>query len=305
MAKIDSLKLYLETIREQDIVFDAITIQESWLDNTYTSSTANIQIEGYNCIPQGKQCGQKGGLITYTKTNYEIRKLDICPPSGIWEGLFVDAVCADTESRLIIGNIYKPPRNNNNNANIDQFITELSPVLESLDKISCDVCLAGDYNINLLKMTERSKFSDFFDKMLSHSLYPKITFPTRIGSSSCTMIDNIYCRLSSSTLNSEAGVIFSDLSDHFPCFVSLQLQGKRSKKAPTLVKQKINCATAISNLRDELINHDFSEVLQTDPYTDPNINYESLIGIITRAKNKHLPTKLVKFNKHKHKKVNG
>ena len=39
----------------------------------------------------------------------------------------------------------------------------------------------------------------------------------------------------------------------------------------------------------------------TDPYTDPNINYEILENHVTRLKNKHLPLKTVKFNKHKHK----
>ena len=302
LSKIDSLKIYLEIIQKQGISFDVITLQETWLDDSYSSSTASIQLDGYNCIPQGKKCGQKGGLVTYIRNEYDSLKVDVSQNSVLWECLFVSVTHKNTDSHLIIGNVYKPPRNNNNNTNIECFIKELDPILESLSKRSCDLCLTGDYNIDLLKICQRSKFTDFFDKMLSHSLYPKITFPTRISSHSCTLIDNIYCKLSNNTINSEAGIIFSDISDHFPQFVSLKLQHKKSKSPPKLTKQKINCSKAINNLKIELMNNELYQGLVMDLNVDPNINYDNLIEIITKAKNKHLPTRLVKFNKHKHKK---
>ena len=58
------------------------------------------------------------------------------------------------ESNIIIGNIYKPPKNNNNNDNIQQFMNELDQVLTKLDSDNKDILLAGDFNINLLKINE-------------------------------------------------------------------------------------------------------------------------------------------------------
>ena len=301
LSKIDEIKIFLNIAEEQGTIFDALCIQESHLDNTYTSSSAIIAIENYKCIPKGKSCGNKGGLVTYVRDNYDAQIMDICPQSEIWEGLFVNIMNNQTESRIIVGNIYKPPRNNNNNANIECFINEIAPVLKILNDNGCDVALAGDYNINLLQLEERQKYCDFFDLMLSHSLYPKITFPTRIGTQSCTLIDNIYCKLSQNTLHSKAGVIFSHISDHFPYFVSLSLTGKKCKQPPKLVKQKFNSPNAINNLKNEFIDNDITNELHQDLNIDPNINYEIFIKRIKDAKNKHIPTKMVKFNKHKHK----
>ncbi len=45
--------------------------------------------------------------------------------------------------------------------------------------------------------------------------------------------------------------------------------------------------------------------LNTLPNADPTNNYNILHTIIENATNKHIPDKLVKFNKHKHKKSNG
>ena len=59
------------------------------------------------------------------------------------------------ESNIIIGNIYKSPKNNNSNDNIQQFMNELDPVLTKLDSDNKDILLAGDFNINLLKINER------------------------------------------------------------------------------------------------------------------------------------------------------
>ena len=68
-----------------------------------------------------------------------------------WEGLFVDII-DDSGKKITICNIYRPPRNNNNHVSIDSFLLDFSPVVKSLSKISKNVALAGDFNIDLLKL---------------------------------------------------------------------------------------------------------------------------------------------------------
>ena len=105
-------------LSNQGIHIDVICIQESHLDDSFKPDTACIQIEGFDCIPQGKYCGQKGGLITYVKSSFDNSKFCIDQKSDIWEGLYVEVKNND-DFRIIVGNIYKPPRNNNNNANFN------------------------------------------------------------------------------------------------------------------------------------------------------------------------------------------
>ena len=79
--------------------------------------------------------------------------------------------------------------------------------------------IAGDFNINLLKLNENDMYSSYFDALISHSLFRQITFPTRFTRTNGTLIDNFFCKLSQSMLESTAGILIKKLSDHQPYFM--------------------------------------------------------------------------------------
>ena len=54
--------------------------------------------------------------------------------------------------------------------------------------------------------------------MLSHSLVPTITKPTRVTQKSCSLIDNIYTNNFSGSSNCLSGILYTDISDHYPVF---------------------------------------------------------------------------------------
>ena len=128
-----------------------------------------------------------------------------------------------------------------------------------------------------------------------------LTLPTRIGKQSSTLIDNIYCKLTHRTANTRAGILFSDISDHFPCFVSLDLNIK-PKAPPKMVKQKFSTPNAVQKFKEELIKHDFTKDFDHSADSDPSSNYDAFISKVIEIKNDFIPTKIVKFNKHRHKK---
>ena len=57
-------------------------------------------------------------------------------------------------------------------------------------KHSSYVC--GDFNIDLLKVKENRHYCKYFDEIIAHGLFSKITLPTRICESSSRLIDNIF-----------------------------------------------------------------------------------------------------------------
>ena len=303
LSKIEELRVLIAIFGYQGIYIDVICIQESHLDSSYDSESALIQITGYQCIPQGKYCGNKGGLVTYVRDHHESDKLQLTTVrSDIWEGLYVEVKTSEG-FRIIISNIYKPPRQY---ADIDRFIKESRPILHKIKKESCDAIFAGDFNMNLLQLNEKLKFQEFFDLMTSYSFYPKITLPTRIGNTSSTLIDNIYCKMTQNTTMSSSGIVYSSISDHFPYFMSFKpnTSKKKTKQAPKFIKKKISSPEAIEKFKQDLMAHDFSKDLPSLVGTDdinPNENYDKFIETVLHYKNKHLPEKLVKFNKHKHK----
>ena len=78
----------------------------------------------------------------------------------------------------MIGNIYRPPRSLNENYN--EFINEFSNAISSLkNNHKQNLILAGDFNINMLKINEQENCSSFFDMLTSFSLFPQITCPTK------------------------------------------------------------------------------------------------------------------------------
>ena len=86
------------------------------------------------------------------------------------------------------------PRTSNDNLNA--YINEFSSIVSLLEH-NCKntVIIAGDFNINLLKLNENDIYSSYFDFLTSHSLFPQITSPTRFTRTNGTLIDNFFCKL--------------------------------------------------------------------------------------------------------------
>ena len=50
-----------------------------------------------------------------------------------------------------------------------------------------EVIITGDVNINLLKINEKYIFCEFLKSLISHSYFPKITFPSKFSRTSGTL----------------------------------------------------------------------------------------------------------------------
>ena len=217
-----------------------------------------------------------------------------------WEGQVIEIMQGMTLSKpLYIGNIYRPPKENLEF--YEQFINEFTPTLVNLEKNNKDVIIAGDFNIDLLKINKKNVISEYFDMLTSNSFYPKITVPTRLTNNNGTLIDNFLCKLTENTLDTTSGVLIKKLSDHQPYFIILNnILTKDSP--PVYVKITKKDKDAIQNFYDEILTSEKLINLQQDLKEDPNNTYNVLHDVIQDAKNKHMPTKLVKYNKYKHKK---
>ena len=92
------------------------------------------------------------------------------------------------KKNIIIGYIYKHPK-----LDINEFNTLFENTLEKLSFENKELYLLGDYNIDLLQTDVDVNIDDYYYNIISSNfLMPHITLPTRITSTSRTLIDNIF-----------------------------------------------------------------------------------------------------------------
>ena len=298
-AKFDNLVALLDILNSDKIKIDALCLQETWIDNNCDLST--FQIPNYYCISQSRFCSSHGGLIIYLSKKYNFTLMDLSHQSDICESLFIDIKIPVNNFHIILGNIYKPPKDNNNNANIEAFITELSPKILHLHKTKSDVILVGDFNINLLQIKTRPIYSEFFNLLTTNNFHPCITYPTRLTDNSGSLIDNIFLRSKTNHSFRSSGIILSDISDHLPCYTlinrNIHLQCNRNISFSRSFSEE-NLRKIFNYIRSK----NMYELLDKSNTADPDKNYNILYSVISTSLNLYAPKQRIKFNKYKHKK---
>ena len=134
------------------------------------------------------------------------------------EAIIIEVVNKNKKN-IIIGCIYHHPTMEIKEFN-DKFF---SPVMEKLSSEDKRIFLMGDYNIDLIKSDYDLNTSNLFDKLTSNLLVPHIIHPTRITSTSKTLIDNVF----SNATNYEQGIsgnLTVAISDHLAQFLIIELE---------------------------------------------------------------------------------
>ena len=67
----------------------------------------------------------------------------------------------------MLGNVYRPPI-----GDLNENYQTFTPVLYDLQKKQCEVFIAGDYNIDLIKVKQKTIFFQYIDKLISR-FFPK------------------------------------------------------------------------------------------------------------------------------------
>ena len=82
--------------------------------------------------------------------------------------------------------------------------------------------------------------------------------------------------MSPAILKSNAGVIVSALSDHYPYFITIKKKLKKNMPPPKKVKMIINSEKAKSDMLTDLTNLEIHKKLENNLVSNPNENYSIL-----------------------------
>ena len=77
----------------------------------------------------------------------------------------------------MVGNIYRPPKDNNSITHIDAFVEELEIVLNDIENLNHEVFICGDFNINLLKINSNQHYNFFVTRWVLTAVFLKLHFP--------------------------------------------------------------------------------------------------------------------------------
>ena len=299
-AKFDKIKAIMQYFHENDLKIHALCLQETWIKGK-NPDFSFFKLPGFDePVTLGASCGNHGGLAIYLTEGLVHKDFFRSGDNRIWEGLFI-TVSGETLSKpVIIGNVYKLPRENNNNANIDAFMLQFSPIVSKISKLKSDSIIVGDTNIDLLQINNRTKYAEYLDFMISHGFFPKISFPTKFSNQNASLYDHIFYKSSNSNQISKSAILWGATSDHLACLTSFQHIKNRSH-TPRYVQISKSDETSINNFVLELQSKNVYDLLDKELYNDPNRNYEIIEKVINDCKEKHLPTSIKKFNKYKHK----
>ena len=293
-SKLDKIKIFVETLKSKNIIFDAICINECWLD----IFGEDLNIAGYTAFPLTSRVSNKGGLVTFILEDYKIKDLDLYKDSKSWEGQFFELKGNGLKSKLLLSNIYVPPRNSEE---FVEFKTHFLPIINTLSETFKQMIITGDTNADALQFNSNSSYQDYFDSLTNNGLLPLITLPTHFGTRNGHIIDHIYVKTDIDLSNIYSGISMHNFSHHLPVFTVIPLKNVKSE-LPKYINLTNFQQQNWENLAHDLDGVIWSEIFNTEnPYANPSTNYSKFIEKITHFKNLHLPSKKVRFKRHKHK----
>ena len=277
-----------KSIHNAGICFDVITFCETWLDDSLSQT---VSFENYVPVYRHKRSVKEGGgLAAFLKEGLEhtIRH-DLAFDEEFadkFDGLFIEL----NELNIIISIIYRSPSFNS----IKEFSKSLNEKISKIKRENKKVIIAGDLNIDLLKYSSHHATTEFLDHMLINNIIPKITMPTRTTETSSSLIDHIYTNIDKSRCI--AGTLATDISDHYSNFIIAKVS--HESNFPKYITYRLMNEHHIENLNNELARYDWKEIYEE---SDVNKAYELFQKKFSALVDEHLPIKVVKFSKFKHK----
>ena len=214
---IESLRTLLLSLESKKFEFDIIAITESKL-GVNTPPTVSISIDNYHTPVSTPTEAGKGGVLLYVnqKLNFRPRPDLNCYEPKLLESAFIEIINPKTNND-IVGVVYRHPSMTDVNYFNDIHLRPLISKL-SLQK-NINICIAGDFNINLLNLSSHHASSEFFDILTANHILPTISLPTKLNASgNHTLIDNIFTNIFNPDIIS-GNILFNPSDGHLPSFV--------------------------------------------------------------------------------------
>jgi len=284
-SNIDKLKQFLT---ECNYLFSMICLTETWCSDESSRINSNLEIPNYKLISSERKTNKRGGgIINYIRTDQTTKYRDDLSISDADSEIFTIEISNNKSKNILVSTCYRPP-----DGDLSKFSNHLKQIFYKNRNEQKKIFCIGDINIDCLQYDKQVNTKLFFDEMFQHYIFPIINKPTRVTQSSVTSIDNI---LTNTILDVtlKAGIIKTDISDHFQIFFSLSHDTKTTKDSKIEIhKSKIN-KHAIQQFKESLSAVNWDKVYQECYLGRTNTAYTNFEKIFLKSYNKHFPIKVI------------
>ena len=179
----------------------------------------------------------------------------------------------------------------------EDFQNYLDSCLEKYSSSSKPIYILGDFNINLLNFETCRYANDFLLSLQSYALTPVIDKPTRVHSSSATLIDNILASQVDDLDSVLSGNVVSDISDHFSQFCLLPAYKLQFSLTAICREYRDFSSFSDDSFLNDLEQIDWDSIGHSN--RDINKSFSTFFHKTLRVLNKHAPTKITSRRKAK------
>ena len=265
-SNVNGLESKLEVLHDflagSTSALDVIAITETSEQND-TSFTSNVNLDGYKLFHTPSNT-RKGGTALYINSNYDVfERNDLKSQTDLFEAVWTEIKNTNSKN-ILCACVYRHPNND-----LSDFLVYLEAALNIVKKENKEIYICGDFNIDLLKLDERSSYLTFYNMLSSNGFLPIIVQPTRVVDNQLpSLIDNIF----SNNISDEiiGGNIYLTLSEHLSQFASVK-RGKVDSKKINIFQRDFSNYKAMDFYDDVAIqnwdlNSEDSNVLFNDFY---------------------------------------
>ena len=270
LGKQDLLKTFLKEVTKE-CKLQVIMLVETWLKKT---NCKRLKIPGYVFVGSHRKCKKGGGVGFLVCQDLDFRERpDLCLNIPNFEGMMIEL--KTHKDSIFLCTIYRPPNSSEN-----EFLKNYKRQLKKLNSQQLSRLIIGlDHNLDLLKHDKHKPTHEFIEMNLEHQLIPTITKPTRITRSTATLIDNILVGTEFQT-NNEPSIILSDISDHYPCLLSVNDESL-FKRSPKQIQTRKLDPNKIEKISQKMVGiqweHELENLCLDDQY---NFFHSRLIHIM-------------------------
>ena len=239
-----------------------------------------FSIPGYELHHLDRQNKKGGGvgILASSKLRCTVRN-DLTSRLPESECITIEITMRNGE-HCLVSSMYRPP-----NSEIHVFLASYSSLICAMKKECPNGTIVGlDHNLDFLKASSHQLNSDFIQLNLDLGMIPTITRPTRITSSTATLIDNIivsqnYCG------NYIVSILVEDMSDHLPMICIIN-SFTAMTKGPVKICSRDTCPKNLKALKSQLDSHDWTNQLSD---SSPSENMEQVHIVLTSTIDRCIP----------------